>query len=417
MIKLRIFRLRCFAEQGRLLAAVALFSFSLPASAAPPMTLADAVEPALRRLESGRVLTVGPPVRQGAEAEPSSTVDRWLAGPATASASYLSSTEPWGTDELELSLSVPLQPPSQRRRLDGLASLDPALDESARAYRRWQVSGRLRDLFARHRRLELDRQLTEAELDELQRQKNQARAQFEAGNLDSFEIWEIERSLSELTATRQQTEAELEATRRTFEALTGHAALPGASGEAGAPPVQPRYDQHPYARLLATQLERQLVANRAGSSRVQPWNVALVSRELAIADRAEWQHGVALSVPFDIGGSSGPAVRSGERSLRRGFDLTRDKWLADLQERWQVLMAERESLLAQQRLLTAPQDLATLRRSLDAMDTAGELPIEQRLQRRRRLLQSQARPEQIEAALAANAAQLRQAAGLALGQE
>ena len=385
--------------------------------AAPPATLADAVEPALRRLEAGLVpapLTVSPPA---AEAGDSSGMDRWIAGPATVSATYLSSQEPWGTDELEFSISVPLASPAQRARLDGLTNLDPALDETAAAYRRWLVSGRLRDLFARHRRLELQRRLVAAEVDEVRRLQVRARPRFEAGNLDSFEIWQIEQSLRELSAELEKLEADRDAVARAFTALTGMAMLPAGSGDDGPPPERPRYEAHPYARLLAMQLERELVANRAGSPRVQPWNVALVSRELAIADQAEWQHGVALSVPFDIGGSAGPTVRSGERSLRRSFILTRDSWLADLQERWQGLMAEREALLAQQRLLTAPEDLASLERSLDAMDAAGELPVEQRLQRRRRLLQSQARPQQIEAALRANTAQLRQAAGLALGQD
>lgn len=400
----------------RLLLAASFCALSLAAVAAPP-SLVDAVEPALRRLEAGRVQLVRSLDVSEVETEPSSRVDRWLAGPATASASYLASREPWGTDELEISLSVPLQPPSQRRRLDGLASLDPRLDESAGAYRRWQVSGRLRELFARYRRLGLELRLVEAELAELRRQKSRARAQFEAGNLDSFEIWEIERSLQEATAASERVAAEREAARRAFQSLTGLGTVPAASGDDATLPAQPHYDRHPYARLLAAQLEQQVVANRAGSPRVQPWNVAWISRELAVADQVEWQHGLELSVPFDIGGSSGPEVRSGERALRRAFALTRDNWLADLQERWQALMAERESLLAQQRLLTPPRDLDALRRSLDAMDKAGELPIEQRLQRRRRLLQSQARPAQIEAALAANAAQLRQAAGLALGQE
>jgi hypothetical protein len=388
------------------------------ARAEPPVTtLADAVEPALRRLEAGLVPNSVSSSAPDTQATGLSAMDRWIAGPATVSATYLSSQEPWGTDELEFSVNVPLQTPSQRARLDGLAQLDPALDETAAAYRRWQVSGRLRDLFARHRRLELQARLIAAEVDEVQRLQVRARAQFEAGNLDSFEIWQIEQSLRELSAELEKLEADRDAVGRSFEALTGMQALPAASSDDGPPPEQPRYEAHPYARLLAMQLERELVANRAGSPRVQPWNVALVSRELAIADQVEWQHGVALSVPFDIGGSSGPTVRSGERSLRRSFAVTRDSWLADLQERWQVLMAEREALLAQQRLLTAPQDLASLERSLDAMDAAGELPIEQRLQRRRRLLQSQARPQQIEAALAANTAQLRQTAGLALGQD
>lgn len=387
------------------------------ARAAPAATLADAVEPALRRLEAGLVpapLTSSARATQGGE---SPEMDRWIAGPATVSASYLASQEPWGTDELELSISVPLASPSQRARLDGLTDLDPALDETAAAYRRWQVSGRLRELFARHHRLELQQRLVAAEVAEVQRMQTRARAQFDAGNLDSFEIWQIEQSLRELRAEQEKLEADRDAVGRAFAVLTGMPVLPAVSGDGGPPPPQPRYGAHPYARLLALQLERQLVANRAGSPRVQPWNVALVSRELVLPDRAEWQHGVALSVPFDIGGSAGPTVRSGERSLRRSFAVTRDTWLADLQERWQVLMAEREALLAQQRLLTAPEDLATLKRSLDAMDAAGELPIEQRLQRRRRLLQSQARPQQIEAELRANAAQLRQAAGLALGQD
>ena len=380
------------------------FLSTASALASPPADLAVALARALERpLPALADVPASPDEGAG-----------WLAGSPTLSASYLASQESWGTDETEFSVNLPVQSPRQRRLFTDLVGLDPELDAANAAFRRWQLSGLLRDLYARYRLNAGALNLALAEQGEISALEARAQEQQRAGSLEPFELWVINRTRREISANVARLEAGQAALIRQFNSLTGFDDFPETAGEPDTLPPEPLYDTHPQALLARLEQARELQAARAGSPQLQPWNVGIIGRELAVADRAEWQIGMAVSIPLDVGGAPPTTVRSAERALYRQYALARDNWLLALRERWEQLQAERETLLAEQRLLSDPMEAEALRRSLATLERSTELPIEQRVERRLALLRVQARPDLLERELEANAARLRQLAGLSL---
>ncbi len=377
-------------------------------SAEPPADLAAVLEEALK-LEVSRTLLPAGHVDMVDEGS------SWLAAPPVFSASYLASNRTWGTDETELSVSLPLQSPEHRRRNEELRRVDPQLAEAAAALRRWQLSGWLRDIYADRQRGRLALALAEAEQQALESLAERAQAQKQAGSLPPYDLWVIEQELRAARTRVARQQAALDKLADSYVELTGLSQWPPRAGESGSIPAAPGYENHPQARFMRALSEQGLAAVRAGSASLTPWSFGLVGREFSMSDRTEWQYGVSLNIPLGTGKvAKSVAVSSGERTLRRQFFLELDAWRAALRRRWAEVDAEREALLEEQRLLAADEALAAVGRQLETLQVSGEIPIENRVQRRLALLRAQRRPAIVEAEIEATEALLRQLAGESL---
>ncbi|MEE4276959.1 MAG: hypothetical protein V2I82_00665 [Halieaceae bacterium] len=337
---------------------------------------------------------------------------RWLAAPPTLSAIYAASDRSWGTDETEVAVSLPLQSPEHRRRNERLRAIDPELAEAGQALRRWQFSGWLRDLYARHQRAVLARDLAEREVAALEDFATQASAQADAGSLPPYDLWVIRQELRAARARLAQQQAAVAGLDRSYASFTGLAAWPAAAGEPSMLPMNPHYAEHPQARFMEANQTQALAALRAGSASLTPWSVGLIGREFSMANSVERQYGVTLNIPIGgVDANESVSVRSSERAMRHQYLLQVDSWRADLRQRFSDLRAEREALLAERALLLADDAVRDLGRQLETLQLSAEIPIENKVQRRLTLLRARSRPDVLAVEIAAAEAQLRQLAG------
>jgi len=385
---------------GLMLLAVLL---PLAARAETPVDLAAALEAALARGESDPAGSAAAP--GGLEGS------TWLAAPPVLAGTYLVSDQPWGTDETEISLTLPFFSPEQRRINADLRDSSPSMKAASERYRAWRLSGVLRDLFARHTRARQERKLALTERDELDALLVSAEAMKAAGSLTTFDLWLIAERRREARAAVARLEAHIEAQRQTFEALTGFGELPPTGEPSRPPPTGPAYHGHPEYLWMEAVLEQQLASIRAGSNRLTPWTVGVIGRELAVPQLQEWQVGLEVSVPLSFAGRETPATRSSETAARYQFDLQRDAWRLDLRDRWTRLISRRAALVAERALLADEDVKDAVALNLDVVRRDTEMPIENRVMRRLELLRAAARPELLDADIAAVDAGLRQLAG------
>jgi len=393
---------RHLAITGLLLVLQGAFTVLARADAAAPGSLAEAVDLALA---SGSL---------PAEAEPGTGASRWLAMPATIAVAHLESDQRLGTNETEISLSFPFKSPAQRRSDRILAEVDPRLEEASQRYRRWYLSGTLRDLYARHRRAQAAARMQRAAVNVLERFEQQLAAGVGAGGAERYDLLVVQRMRAEMVGRLNGRLAEGREALRLYESLTGAAAFPEDAGD-DAPLVEaPLYENHPELTLLDLNRERELAALRSSAPETTPWTVALIGRDFDLPEFSERQLGVAVEIPVGPGGRPSPSTRSSERALRRDYRLQRDERLAALRLAWTELRSERSALLARQALLTDSFDAQGLEMLLAATRQSAELPIEVRLQRLLTLLEMQAEPAQLALEIEANAAAMRQLAGQSL---
>lgn len=372
--------------------------------AAAPDSLAGAVDLALA---SGSL---------PADADPGtgSGASRWLAMPATIAVAHLESDQRLGTDETEISLNFPFKSPAQRRSDQILAEVDPRLEDATQRYRRWYLSGTLRDLYARYRRAQAAVRLQRAAVNVLERFEAQLAAGVGTGAVERYDLLVVRRMRAEAAGRLQGRLAESGEALRLFETLTGAAAFPADAGDDAPLPERPSYADHPELVLLDLNREREIAALRSSAPETTPWTLAVIGRDFDLPEFSERQLGVAVEIPVGPGGRPSPSTRSSERALRRDYTLQRDERLAALRLAWTRLRSERSALLARQALLTETFDAQGLEALLAATRQSAELPIEVRLQRLLTLLEMQAEPEQLALDIDANAAAMRQLAGHSL---
>lgn len=341
-------------------------------------------------------------------------VRTWLASPPVLSATYLESDSPLGTDETEISLLFPFLSPAQRRIGSDLSDADPALAEASTGYRRWQLSGTLRELLAQHAIAARSLALAEEEELALDTLEVNSKSLAAAGSIAQFDLWLISQRLRDARVEVARLEARKDSANRAFFALTGTRIPVKAETETGPLPAKPRYHDHPEYLLINAMFEQQLAALNASSPGFTPWTVGVVGRELAIPELTETQLGLSISIPVDFGQWTPRSVRSSELALRKQFAIQIDAWRLQQHTRWADLWTQREAILAEQRALNSSGFTATLSQNLETVTEDREMPIENRVERRLLLLRAQARPDLLSAELAAIESKLRQLAGESL---
>ena len=382
------------------------------AGASAPSNLREALEEAIARdVQAGGMQ--GSATQPGDDAVDSGSAG-WLAMPPVFSASYLASDQSWGTDETELSLSLPFLSPAQRRINSRLKNVDPALTEASDRYRRWRLSGTLRELHARYRQVELHLELAVTESDEMEALQRWADPLVAAGSISAFDAWLIGQRARDARTQVARLTAESQTLQRRFAELTGLSGFPESAQDAAPVPSSIRYHEHPEALYLDALLAQQLAANEAGSTRLTPWTLGVVGRELAVPSMREWQYGLAVSIPITLGTRESLAVRSSERALRRQHAIQMDTWRTALRLRWDAAWARRQALAAEAQLLVSTEIGLQLQRNLELVRQDTEMPIENRVLRRLELLRAVARPALLQAEIAAVEAELRQLAGSSL---
>lgn len=350
----------------------------------------------------------------GGESDLQEDASNWLASPPTLGVSYLNSDERLGTDETELSINFPFKAPTQRRSDAALRRADPALGEANDRFRRWYLSGSLRDLFNRHQQSLFEASATQAASALLEKFEQQLREQVVAGASDRYALLAAQRRRSDVDAQLQRYRAQASGALQLYQRMTGASAFPEVSGDTQPLPPAPLYAQHPALTLLDVNYERDRAAVRSSAPSATPWNIALVARQLDIPNFSERQVGVAMEIPLTLGAKPAPATTSSLNALQHSYLLLRDQRLVELRQQWQSLNAERSALLARQARIPATLDAKTLQELLQATQESRELPIEVRLERMLTLLDAQQEPRRITLALESNAATLRQIAGMIL---
>jgi hypothetical protein len=338
----------------------------------------------------------------------------WLANPPTLAISHLESDQRRGTDETEISLNFPFKSPLQRDSDSTLLELDPRLDAASERYRRWYLSGTLRDVYARYQQARIAQSLERTTAETLVRFEAQLAESLAAGAVERYDLLAVQRMRAEAEGRLERRQAEVRGALRLYRTLTGAGSFPENPGDDAPLQEEPLYAQHPQLELLALNEARDLANLRASSPAATPWNLALVGRELEIPEFSERQLGIALEIPITVGASVAPATRSSERALRRSYALQRDQQLAALRLAWQALQSERSGLLARQSRLLGSIDTADLASLIETTRRSAELPIEVRLERLLTLLDMQTAPARIAIDLKANAAAMRQLAGMSL---
>ena len=329
-----------FTRLGIVLLAMLAATPAFSASSLSQLSLTDAVSAAEQRQSgNGRI--------EGSTPYQSSN---WLAAIPSIGISYLASDENQGTDETELSVSLPIKSGAGRKYDKQLRQLAVNIQDTEAQRRRLYLSGLVRESLWSHRIAQARKQFSEKKITLLEELLERQQALFEARSASRYSLLLIQQEITDAQILQQSFDWEAEAWRQRFKALTGIATIPEDIIEA-ALEGQPNYNQHPQLHLLDLRWRRQQAVIAAGSESSTPWTVAFTAKQLDNPQFDENQYGMAVEIPISTINISSESSRADWQEASRSYWQSRDELQLKLKQAWDSLNGEADHLLRQQALL------------------------------------------------------------------
>lgn len=387
-----------------LLAGAALVAGAAQAQQASDMSLAEVLTATLAYHGDGET---------GAEAVNAGS--GILGGLPVLSALHVQSNLNRGTDETEVSLTLPVKSNLRRSLDNSLSALETRLGQANRDYRAWYFSGLIRETVWAH-------QLAAVQIEQARERKQllsdlEARTELQvgAGSTPAYSLLLLgqERLDAELLLADREA-MQREAALR-FHALTGLPAVPSDITETAPAPASPNYAAHP--RLLLLELGQEQTRAVAGLADPQAanWNLALVARDFAGPLQNERQYGLAVDVPLGIVEVRNRGAESQKAASLRDTARQRDEIRSEIRADWQTLLNTADHLRTRQRLLQASARLGgQIEAQLLSLHTSNEVEAELVVRRLIDVLDRRSELALIEPEIRRNAARQRQAAGHSL---
>lgn len=374
------------------------------ATSASELTLPEVTDLALARFSSAATDDGVPPFSSAT----------WLAALPSIAFSYLDSDDRNGTDETELSLTLPFKSPHLRRQDDRLAQLTESIAAAEQELRRLYLSGLLREALWSHRiaRARVDQSARKIRL--LETLLDRQQQLFAAGTEPRYALLLLQQELVDARLSRAEAQRDAGRWLRRYQSLTGLGVAP-ASLEEAPPPGTGAPQFHPALRLLDLGWERDRALILAGSRRSAPWQLSAIARELETPGLSETQYGLAVELPLSLFDAEGGAVNSAWREASRRYWRERDELVLALKASRDQLQEEGDYLRRRQSLLQQSTEISErLLRESAALRDLNELGQEVWIRRTLNDLDRQLEAELNRLLLGQQRALSRQAAGLPL---
>jgi len=380
-------------------ATLLLFAGQIGAAAT---TLEDALASALQRAPE-------------AQDEQLRSASDWLAGVPTVSASYIDSRQALGTDELEVSLNLPLKSAGRRRLDRELESLQHHYADASDKYRRWIYSGLIRERAWGHRLAAVDLAAAEDKQSLLTGLAERFARLAAGGAIPRYSSLIVERARLDAEMAVDAARLDVERERDAFIALTGLTSVPEDLSETVPAPSTPDYSQHPALQRMELARDREAAVLALSAPDKANWNFSLVARNFDGPQFNEQQIGLAVEAPLNFLGTQSSSNLSQRSAAQLDYLLARDQFWLEVRNRWQALAVERSHLQRRRELLERAAKIADqIEAQVSALENSNEIEGEIRLQRMLDVLDTRASLARTEAMIERNVAQRHQAAGRSL---
>jgi hypothetical protein len=342
------------------------------------------------------------------------TSSSWLAALPSVGLSYLDSDESAGTDETEISLTLPIKSTRGRRIDREIAELSARVEESRELRRRLFYSGLVREALWSLELATARERFTARKIALLEEFERRQEALVEAQAASEYGLLAIRRERLQAQIEQQEQHREQARWQQRYRQLTGLRNLPAVIDESEPPPRLER-GLHPELEFLELEWRLRKSLLGAGSQDSAPWHLSLVAKRLDSPQFNENQYGVALELPLSFMDMDSEANLGEWREAEQQYWLARDGLLISLEESWQRLASEGDFLRRKQALLQ--EAVATgerLARQIDRLRTSNEMGEEMWLRRTMEALDTRAEEAINRLLIGQNRAMRRQAAGMAL---
>jgi hypothetical protein len=339
----------------------------------------------------------------------------WLDGAPTVSALYLHSQTDMGTNEAELSLSLPIKSQVRKDLERNLKNSSEAIATSAQNQLALYYSGFIRELIWQH---ESEKAMLNATMRKARLLENlliQYKQLSELSALPQYALYLLQKEMNDTQILLMQYKRNMANILMQYFTLTGLKYFPESITEALPTTPFDSLSRHPDIQALdATWVAfQQSVSGQTKAA--QPWSMQFTARRIEAFEFSENQIGIGVDVPLNVGESLSAEQQSEYGRTKLSYEVERSKRLGILFNTTQVQTSEHTFLLQKQQILDASVD------TLDALQASITLMLESNADNQvvhiRNMMELIDAQEQItlnQIAIQQQIANIRQAAGLTL---
>lgn len=339
----------------------------------------------------------------------------WLDGAPTVSALYLHSQTDMGTNEAELSLSLPIKSQVRKDLERNLKNSSEAIATSAQNQLALYYSGFIRELIWQH---ESEKAMLNATMRKARLLENlliQYKQLSELSALPQYALYLLQKEMNDTQILLMQYKRNMANILMQYFTLTGLKDFPESITEALPTTPFDSLSRHPDIQALdATWVAfQQSVSGQTKAA--QPWSMQFTARRIEAFEFSENQIGIGVDVPLNVGESLSAEQQSEYGRTKLSYEVERSKRLGILFNTTQVQTSEHTFLLQKQQILDASVD------TLDALQASITLMLESNADNQvvhiRNMMELIDAQEQItlnQIAIQQQIANIRQAAGLTL---
>ncbi len=342
----------------------------------------------------------------------------WLASNPKLALSYLQSDLTTGTDEAEISLSLPIKS-SQQRQIDKQLVQAKQVTQSLLAdNQKLQFSGLIREQVWAVKIAENQLETLQQKLVFLQKLEQQYQTLFNNSAATKYPLLLIQQERITTKIAQLEQQQQLNSLHNQYHALTGLTKLPNNIIEAKLADnfqLNTLLTTHPLVKNLEQQWFEHQQRLLLADNNSEAWNLSLTAKSLNNPLVDEQQLGIAAEMPLTFFNINNQVVSNEWAQAQGDYLLTRSLLLVNLKNELQTLLSQQLFLEKKQQLLTQAKAISkdiisetqllvaadqieqgqAIRRMLNAFNTKAEFSLNQLL-------------------LLKNNAMLRQAAGLSL---
>ncbi len=342
----------------------------------------------------------------------------WLASNPKLALSYLQSSLTTGTDEAEISLSLPIKSSQQRKIDKQLIQAKQVTQSLLVTNQKLQYSGLIREQVWAVKIAEKQLETLQQKLVFLQKLEQQYQTLFNNSAATKYPLLLIQQEKITTKIAQLEQQQQLNSLHNQYHALTGLTKLPKRISEvklADNFQLNALLTTHPLIKNLEQQWFEHQQRLLLADNNSEAWSLSLTAKSLNNTIVDEQQLGIAAEMPLNFFNIKNQVVSNEWAQAQGDYLLTRSLLLINLKNELQTLLSQQVFLEKKQQLLTQAKAISkdiisetqllvaadqieqgqAIRRMLNAFNTKAEFSLNQLL-------------------LLKNNAMLRQAAGLSL---
>ncbi|MBL4765778.1 MAG: hypothetical protein JKX67_10990 [Colwellia sp.] len=321
----------------------------------------------------------------------------WLASSPKLGVNYFKSDQGQGTDELEVSLSLPFKSTLQTQVDDDLIRSNKTLQSLFSLNQKLFFSGLIRTQLWNIKIATTQASNIDRKLSFLARLEKQYQQLVKSSEVTKYSLLLIQQEVLDAQIARLSHNENLNGLMLQYQLLTGLNYLPLYIFEEKIITDKLLMTAHPQIQKLDQEwfeFERNL---QLSTNKSEPWSLSFSAKRLDNNTLNETQVGVGIEVPLTFFAIEKQSLSNKWQQEKNNYDLARSAQLMALQQRFQGLLSQQSSLTQKQTLLEQSKHLSkaiisetqllldahqiergqALRRMLNAFNTKSQLNLNQ----------------------------------------